>query len=75
MKSKNALKMPLGEKVGKVIMVILLLFAALIALYPFMYVLAMSISSPEHVMRRDVFMWPKGIGLEGYKLVFGNSNV
>jgi len=75
MKNKTGIRMPLGEKIGKIIMVFVLLFAAFIALYPFMYVLAMSISAPEHVLRRDVFMWPKGIGLDGFKLVFGNNNV
>ena len=75
MKSKNTIKMPMGEKVGKVIMVIVLLLLGFITLYPFMYVLAMSISAPEHVLRRDVFMWPKGIGLDGYKLVFSNASI
>jgi len=52
----------------------ILVCAAFICLYPFLYVFSMSISAPEHVLRRDVFLWPKGIGLEGYKLVMENPS-
>ena len=49
--------------------------ASLAALYPFLYVFSMAISSPEHVLRRDVYLYPRGIGLEGYRLVFSNANI
>ncbi len=35
----------------------------------------MSISAPEHVIRKDVTFLPKGFSLEGYKLVFENPTV
>lgn len=69
------IRMTRGEIIGKTIMVIVLLFAALIAIYPFLYVFSMSISAPEHVLKRDVYFFPKGTGLEGYKLVFQNQNI
>ena len=59
---------------GQIIMSLILLFSAFICLYPFLYVLAMSLSAPEHVIRRDVFLWPKGLGLDGYKLAIENPS-
>jgi len=67
--------MPPGERIGKIIMAVLLVFAAAIALYPFLYTFSMAISAPEHVLRRDVFFYPKGFGTAGLKLVFSNQNI
>ena len=67
--------MPLGERIGKAVMAVLLAFAAVIALYPFLYTFSMAISAPEHVLRRDVFFFPKGFGLAGMQLVFANQNI
>ena len=71
----SKIQMPVEERIGKVIMVIVLCLASLAALYPFLYVFSMAISSPEHVLRRDVYLYPRGIGLEGYRLVFSNANI
>jgi putative aldouronate transport system permease protein len=75
MSKKNTIRMPMGERIGKIIMIFVLCLAGLAAIYPFLYVFSMSISSAEHVLRRDVFLYPKGIGLDGYNLVFSNSNI
>lgn len=56
-------------------MMLVLILAAVIALYPFMFTFAMSISAPEHVLRRDVYFLPKGFGLAGFDLVFANKNI
>jgi putative aldouronate transport system permease protein len=53
---------------------IILVFGAFISLYPFLYVFSMSLSAPEHVLRRDVFFWPRGLGLDGYKLAMENPS-
>lgn len=52
----------------------ILVFAAFISLYPFLYVFSLSLSAPEHVLKRDVFLWPRGLGLDGYKLAIQNSS-
>jgi putative aldouronate transport system permease protein len=62
------------ELLARSIMIFFLLLAAILALYPFLYVFSMSLSSPEHVLKRDVFFWPKGLGLDGYKLAIQNSS-
>jgi putative aldouronate transport system permease protein len=65
---------PRSGFISGAIMTFFLLFAALIALYPFLYVFSMSLSAPEHVLKRDVFFWPRGLGLTGYQLVVSNPS-
>ena len=62
------------EVTARILMRFFLLFAAFISLYPFLYVFSMSLSAPEHVLLRDVYMLPKGLGLEGYKLAIENPS-
>jgi putative aldouronate transport system permease protein len=59
-----------GEFIVKAILTLLLVATACIPLYPFLYIFSMSLSGPSHVLVRDVYIWPKGFSLEGYKLVF-----
>lgn len=43
--------------------------------YPLLFVLSASISSPEATAAGNVFLWPVGFSLEGYKLVFENREI
>jgi putative aldouronate transport system permease protein len=63
------------EMLVRSLLVLFTVLAAFSTLYPFLYVASMSFSSPEHVLARDVFIWPKGFSLTGYKLVFSNPNI
>ena len=47
-----------------------MILAFVITLYPIIYVLSMSISSPEYVYRLEVFLFPKGFSLGSYKYLF-----
>lgn len=64
-----------GEKIGRVLLAVFLSLAAILCLYPFLYSLSMSISSPEHVLKRDIYFFPKGFSLNGYKLVIENKEI
>ncbi len=64
-----------GEKVFKVINNILLGIMALLALYPFLYVLSASISMPYNVTTGKVLLFPKGFTLDAYKEVLGNKDI
>lgn len=68
-------RMSPGERAGKIVLALVLIFLGLVALYPFLYVFSMSFSAPEHVLKRDVFFFPKGLGLDGFKLVGANKNL
>jgi putative aldouronate transport system permease protein len=67
--------MKISERITRVVLGSILIFAALITLYPFLYVFSMSISAPEHVIARDIYFWPKGFGLQGYRLAMENPTI
>lgn len=46
-----------------------------VTLYPFVYVVSMSISDPVAVIQRKVWLWPVGFSLDAYKLVFADPGV
>ena len=46
-----------------------------VTLYPFLYLINVSLSSQLYVMRNEVFFWPKGFTLEWYKLVFDDKRI
>jgi len=48
---------------------------ALAALYPMVYVLSMSISRPQAVIAREVYLWPVGFSTSAYTRVFQNSAI
>ena len=50
-------------------------FAFVITLYPFVFVLSMSISDPVAVVRREVFLLPKGFSLDAYRTVLNDPVV
>ena len=47
----------------------LLAILSLFFLLPFINVIALSLSAPEHVIRGDVYFWPKNLSLTGYSKV------
>ncbi|GIP28388.1 putative ABC transporter permease protein YtcP [Paenibacillus sp. J23TS9] len=54
-------------------LVMLLLSAAM--LYPFVYMLAISLSGDVYVMKGEVTLWPKGWNLRMYELVLGDPKI
>lgn len=65
-----------GEVIFDTFNVIVLCLLSLITLYPFLYVLFASISTPsEFVQHRGVLLWPKGFSMDSYRMVFENPNI
>jgi putative aldouronate transport system permease protein len=50
-------------------------FVIAVTLYPFVYVLSMSISDPKAVVTGTVWLLPKGFSLQSYARVFENPDV
>lgn len=69
--------MPLSrsERTAGIFVYIILSFITLLVLYPLFFVLIASISSPETVMRGEVWLWPKDITFVGYERLFANSEL
>jgi putative aldouronate transport system permease protein len=49
--------------------------AVIVALYPFLYVISMSVSEPEAVAAKEVFLWPVGLSSMAYERVFANKSI
>ena len=49
--------------------------AFLITLYPFVYILSVSFSNSDAVYRGQVFLWPVGFSLAGYKQVLQQNGL
>jgi putative aldouronate transport system permease protein len=49
--------------------------AIIVTLYPFIYVISMSISAPEAVAAKKVFLWPVGFSTLAYERVFQNKQI
>ncbi len=58
-----------GDKVLDIIIWALVLFAVIITLYPFLYVVSVSISDGAAVARGDVLLLPKGFSLDAFGMV------
>lgn len=69
------LKKSPGERLVEIIIHIVVALAALLTLYPFIYVLASSLSSPDAVSSAKVWLYPIDFTLEAYKKVAANPNI
>ncbi|WP_405079109.1 carbohydrate ABC transporter permease [Paenibacillus chitinolyticus] len=63
------------EKAFDWVVYLLLSLVSLIVLYPLVFVLVASFSSPEAVMRGEVWLWPKDITWMGYTKIFQNNEI
>src|SRR5699024_730712 len=52
-----------------------LTLALLVVLYPLVYIVSASISDPSAVNSGAMWLFPKDITFEGYKLIFENSDI
>lgn len=59
-----------GSRAVDVTLIIVVVLLCLVTLYPFYYVLIMSISDPTEVIARSITFYPKGFQLDSYRLLF-----
>ena len=64
-----------GDKALDVIIWVLVIFAVVVTLYPFLYVVSVSISEGSAVARGDVLLFPKGISLDAFSMVTTNKQL
>ena len=58
-----------GDKLLDIIIWIIVAFAVLVTLYPFLYVVSVAFSDGGAVARGEVYLFPKGFSLETFKTV------
>ena len=69
-------KRSLGEKGFDILNIMLMLLLIVVTLYPFLYVMFASLSSPSQLIsHRGPLIMPLGLNLEAYAMVFGNPNI
>jgi multiple sugar transport system permease protein/putative aldouronate transport system permease protein len=73
--TKTKMRITGADKLYLTVVYTLLGFFVLTVLYPLLYVISASFSSPRALMAGRVFLLPVEPGLEGYKAVFSNQNV
>ena len=65
-KSKSA-------KLGDWIFVLICVLVSIVCLLPMLNLLARSLSSSEFLIKREVYLWPKGWSVSAYSMVLGDS--
>ncbi|ACT00158.1 MULTISPECIES: carbohydrate ABC transporter permease [unclassified Paenibacillus] len=71
----HGIKESRGDKIFLACNYLYVFLAFLIVFYPLVYMISASISDPKAVASGEMWLWPKGITLEGYKMVFKNTNI
>lgn len=64
-----------GDAVMDSFVLLSMIFVLVITLYPFVYIISMSISGQEHVLNKSIWLYPKDISLHAYRQVFANPNL
>jgi len=64
------LKSHIGNRAFDVCNMGLMVLFVLVTLYPFYYILIVSVSDGLAVMRQEVILWPKGVNLASYRIIF-----
>lgn len=74
-KVRHRIRLSTGDRVYLGVVYAFLILFVLIVLYPLLYVVSCSFSSPEALVSGRVFFLPVEPGLQGYKAVFQNPQV
>ncbi|QDH21324.1 carbohydrate ABC transporter permease [Saccharibacillus brassicae] len=64
-----------GDKIFLICTYVYLSVALLVVLYPLIYILSASISSPQAVNSGQMWLFPKDVTWAGYELVFNNPKI
>ncbi len=72
---KTKIKDSKGDRIFLYTIYIILSILLVIVLYPLIYVLSSSISSPSAVTSGKVWLWPVDISLKGYMILFNTPQV
>lgn len=68
---------PRGGRIDKweLLIRVILVFASLACLLPFVHVVAKSLSSDAFVIANRVFLWPRGLTFEAYSKIFADDSI
>ncbi|MBB6672402.1 carbohydrate ABC transporter permease [Cohnella nanjingensis] len=69
------IKEPLGDRVLLIFLYVLLAIIAMSVLYPLLYILSSSLSSPKAVVSGQVWLFPAEFSLRAYQSILGSSQL
>ena len=69
------MKKKFSEKVASVILHVIMVFLAVVTLYPFWHVVMYAISDPNKAMNGGIFLWPRGFSLYGFRVLFQTRQI
>ena len=72
---KRKVKLSYDDTIFNFIVYFVLSFLLLLVLYPLVYIMSSSFSSPNAVAAGKVVLWPVDLSVEGYKAVFTNRMI
>ncbi len=75
MKEKSSISSSRGDRIFTVVNGIIIFLFTAITLYPLLYVLSASVSSPDAVNSGQMWLWPVGINAKGYARVFRDPDI
>lgn len=64
-----------GDRIFKFFVVVVVILIALLCLFPFLNILAISMSSKNVVLAGEVYFWPKDLDFTAYSVVFSNAKM
>lgn len=64
-----------GEKIAEYIIIVLLSLLCVSVLYPFLYMLAISLNDGADAAKGGVYLWPRSFTLINYEIVLGNETI
>lgn len=62
-------RLTVGDKIFYVIDYLIIALVIVVTLYPFVFVFSASISNPDALGRGEVWLWPKGLNFQAYRIV------
>lgn len=71
----NAIRKSPGEKVFDAVNLILLTLLAISMVYPFIYVLAISLNDPNDSALGGIWLYPRVLSFESYKIIFSDESL
>lgn len=71
----SAISETMTDRIIKILIYVFLGFSTLIVLYPLVYIISASISNPADVNSGKMWLFPKGITFEGYRIIFENGAI
>lgn len=75
MKAKTTIRDSLGDRVFLIAIYLILSILLVVVLYPIIYIISSSFSSPSAVTSGRVWLWPVELSLKGYNTLVHNQKV